>query len=266
MKSNILARVFDWLSEIIDAANPSINKFLSLALPYITPLPVAILTAKSASQFLGFDQAASVVFVLALEGLGIMVTSLLVESIYKAINNNRSWGLVLLFGFVEAVYVVILVSINVTLHTNMETQGTMRMVVTLICFLPPLSGVGSTIYRIDLNEKRETLTKDERDYRREQERLDREVQRRIQLIEARKKAHRDAPPGARDSVSGTQAPVPGTYGNDPRGRALGMLESHYRDVGDVMSLTEAMSKGISKTTYYRSLTDFQSNHPELRRR
>lgn len=159
MNSNKLARIFDWLGEALEKFNPSAYRFLAALLPYLTPIPVAWLTANSSATFLHFDPGVAFIFVFSLEGIGLWFTSLLVDSIVDFIR-SRNWktiGIVVLFGFAVTAYVYILVNLNVTLEQANTTNGiynpALSKVITLLCFLPLITGIGNGYYKLQVERK-----------------------------------------------------------------------------------------------------------------
>jgi len=103
--SNWLAQIFDWLGEVFERFNPSAFRFLAAVLPYLTPLPVAWLTAHSASDFLDFPPNIAFVFVFALEGVGLWFTSLLVDAVVDWVrsHNVKTFAMVGMFAVVVTV-------------------------------------------------------------------------------------------------------------------------------------------------------------------
>ena len=155
--TNALAAVFNWVGESFEKLTPAAFKFLSAVLPYVTPFPVAWLTSKSASEYLEFTQEVSFIFVFGLEGIGLWFTSLLVDSVVEAIKskNKNGWYLVILFTVVVAVYIVILVNLNVRLEISSghSVNPNLSTVITLLCFLPLITGIGNGYYRIRLDNR-----------------------------------------------------------------------------------------------------------------
>lgn len=164
-KTTWLADVAKWISVSFEELSPALFRLLSAVLPYSTPIPVAWLTMRSTERFLGFTPGVSFTFVFGLEGMGIWFTSLFVDSVIAWIRsrNWKSMGLVLLFGAVVAAYVYLLVNLNVTLEqtTNQEANPVLSRVITLLCFLPLLTGVGNGYYKFLIESKAETRTKDQ---------------------------------------------------------------------------------------------------------
>lgn len=158
-RTNWLADVFDYAGEIFEKFNPSAYRFLAAVLPYLTPLPVAWLTADSASEFLNFPPNISFVFVFALEGIGLWFTSLLVDAIVDWVRsrNWKTFAIILMFGIVVTVYVTILVDLNVTLENAVGNGNpALSRIITLMCYLPLITGVGNGYYKLKLEHRTET--------------------------------------------------------------------------------------------------------------
>lgn len=168
MKTTWLASVADWISVSFERLSPAMYRLLAAILPYSTPLPVAWLTMKSAERFLNFTPSIAFVFVFALEGIGLWFTSLFVDAIIDWIRskNWKTFGLVFMFGAVVSAYVLILVNLNVTLETvnNGFENPYLARVITLLCFLPLLTGVGNGYYKWKLEQRGESIS--EKEYQR----------------------------------------------------------------------------------------------------
>lgn len=159
-----LAHIFEDLGETFEKFNPALFKFLAAVLPYSTPFPVAWLTMRSAETFLDFTPQVAFTFVFGLEGMGLWFTSLFVDSIIDVIRsrNPKTMSLVLLFGFVVAAYVFLLVNLNVTLKTSTgDSNPALERVITLLCFLPLLTGVGNGYYKWKLEQNDKEIKKAE---------------------------------------------------------------------------------------------------------
>lgn len=155
-KRNFLATIFDWLGDAIERFGPSAFRFLAAVLPYLTPIPVAWLTADSSAEFLNFPPQIAFLFVFALEGIGLWFTSLLVDAVVDWVRsrNWKSFTPVLLFLGTVVVYVYILVNLNVTLEEAVGSPNpALSRVITLLCFLPLLTGIGNGYYKLKLDYK-----------------------------------------------------------------------------------------------------------------
>lgn len=155
MNKNSLADFFENVGEMFEKFNPAAFRFLAAILPYSTPFPVAWLTMRSAETFLGFEPFVAFIFVFGLEGMGLWFTSLFVDSVIDFIlsRNAKSFILVALFGVVVIAYVYLLVSLNVTLEASRgESSPALQQVITLLCFLPLLTGVGNGYYKWKLEQ------------------------------------------------------------------------------------------------------------------
>lgn len=189
LTNNFLSNLFDWLGEAFEKFNPSAFRFLGAALPYLTPLPVAWLTSQRAEEFLGFTPGIAFVFVFSLEGIGLWFTSMLVDSVVDWIRskNWKSASIVAVLGVAVISYVWLLVSLNVLLEsTSAEATSVYKQVVTLLCFLPLISGIGNGYYKLKL--KADTVSEEAQQYSRkvaEQERQDKkEARLQSKLIKA----------------------------------------------------------------------------------
>lgn len=171
-KANFLANIFNWLGDVFERFNPSAFRFLAATLPYATPLPVAALTSTSASKFLSLTPQMSGVLVYGLEGIGLWFTSMFVDSVVDFVRSrNAKTGLVVvMFAVAIAVYITILVNLNVTLEAaNGRNDPSMSRVITLLCFLPLVTGIGNGYYKVKLEYK----TADEENVRIERDRQER---------------------------------------------------------------------------------------------
>lgn len=163
--TNWLANFFENLGEMFEKFNPAAFRFLAAVLPYSTPLPVAWITMRSASEFLGFDPFISFVFVFGLEGMGLWFTSLFVDSVIEAIRsrNPKAFFMVALFGLVVSAYIYLLVNLNVTLKFAVgEANPALQRVITMLCLLPLLTGVGNGYYRWQLEYNNKQAEKEDK--------------------------------------------------------------------------------------------------------
>lgn len=165
--SKILAYIVDWVGDVFEHLSPAMFKMLSTVLPYLTPLPVAWLTAHSAAQFLGFTPQISVVFVVMLEGIGLWSTTELVDAFVEAIRSRtlKAWGVVIFLSAVVVTYVALLISLNVTLERAIgNVNPTYSFVLTLICFLPVIAGSLNGYRKVKLERKTEMqIAKEQQD-------------------------------------------------------------------------------------------------------
>ena len=172
-KTNWLANIFEWIGITFERFNPAAFRFLSAVLPYTTPIPVAVLTASSTQEFLGFVPLVSGIFVFGLEGMGLWFTSLLVDGVVEWIKsrNWKSFSLVILFALVVSAYIYLLVNLNVTLETaSGDVNPVLSRVITLLCFLPLLTGVGNGYYKLKL-ESKDAITENKQYEREKEERI-----------------------------------------------------------------------------------------------
>lgn len=155
-KNNWLANFFNSAGEVFEKFNPAAFRFLAAFLPYLTPVPVAWVSQANATKFLNLPPQVSFIFVFGLEGIGLWFTALFVDSIVTAIRskNLKSWITVLMFAIAVAVYVTILVNINVIIEQSSgQTNPAYSRVITLLCFLPLITGIGNGYYKLNLESK-----------------------------------------------------------------------------------------------------------------
>lgn len=141
--TNILASFADWVGEVFERLNPAMFRMVSTTAPYLTPLPVAWLTAHSAATFLGFTPAIATVFVIILEALGLWSTTELVDSFVEAVRskNLKSWGVVVFLFLVVFAYLQIVVNLNVNIEKAVGDVSPIKSkIITLICYLPFIGG------------------------------------------------------------------------------------------------------------------------------
>lgn len=154
--TNWLADLFNKAGEVFEKFNPAAFRFLAAFLPYLTPVPVAWVSQANATKFLDLPPQVSFIFVFGLEGIGLWFTALFVDSVVTAIRskNWKSWGIVLMFGVAVAVYVTILVNINVIIEQSSgQSNPAYSRVITLLCFLPLITGIGNGYYKLTLESK-----------------------------------------------------------------------------------------------------------------
>lgn len=150
-----MKQLFQGLTEIIRAASPSIFSFVETTLPYTTPAPIALISAASAASFFGLKGFGAFLFVYSLEGIGLVSTSKLVETVVDFIRGRNLKTLIMIFSLltVVIVYITILVSLNVKIHTEI-TDENFSQALTLICYLPLIAGVlnGLSLVKLDFLE------------------------------------------------------------------------------------------------------------------
>ena len=248
MKTTWLADFIEKLGITFELANPALFRFLAAFLPYSTPIPVAVMTSKNASDFLGFDPWVAFVFVFGLEGMGLWFTSMFVDSIVKWIR-SRNWKtfvIVALFGAVVSAYVYLLVSLNVTLEqASGSISAEYSRIITLLCFLPLLSGIGNGYYKLDLESK----SKHDKDieYQREAEERDKDRKSKERISKSAFKYGQPDPFSQPAQVYQQVAPVANQKKSD--WRKLTPDEKH--EVKYVLSIEDMLAKyDISRATAY----------------
>lgn len=230
--------------------NISAYKVLASVLPYGTPLPVAWLTMRSAESFLGFAGWISFIFVFCLEGLGLWFTSLFVDSIIDVIRsrNIKTLGLVALFGAVVFVYVYILVNLNVTLKSSSaDYNPALAQVITLLCYLPLLSGVGNAYYKWQLEQRAKSEIQaekqEEKEYKIRQEKREDKIK--SKMIE------RGMNPMLTQYQLDSPTPLPAMRENKKKDDWRLLTYEEKREVIHVLKIPEIMEKyGVGRATAY----------------
>lgn len=145
----VLARTmvefFDGAKRAIDHSNLSLFALVATALPFLLPLPVALMTSHSAQRFFGWDGWSANVLGFGLEGLGLLAWVRLVDSILDVVRstNRKLTLMVVVYGGVALAYETLLIWINSVLAYREGANGDYVTVLTLVCLLPALS---ATIY------------------------------------------------------------------------------------------------------------------------
>lgn len=240
-----MANFFDWLGEVFEKFNPSAYRFLGATLPYLTPLPVAWLTANSAEKFLNFTPTIAFIFVFVLEGIGLWFTSLLVDGVVDWIR-SRNWktgAIVVVLGLAVMAYIYLLVSLNVLLEDN--TNPVRAQVITLLCFLPLISGIGNGYYKLKL--KSETVAENSVRYEQEKEERIRKEKNDLKLAGKLIKAGIDP----RQGIQQYQSTAPSVVANTPKGDWRLLDEKDRNRCRHQLSTSEIMSEfHVSRATAF----------------
>jgi len=159
-KNNWISIGLDYVKDLFEHMSPSLFALMATLLPYLSPLPIAIFTAGNATRYLGFTPIVSGIFVFVLECLGLWVTSVLVDSVIEFIRsrNLKTGIMIIIFGAVTGVYISILINLNVNLELSDKTKvidGTYTRVITLISFIPLLTGFMNGWHKAKLEGRKE---------------------------------------------------------------------------------------------------------------
>ena len=261
MSTNWLANIFNWVGEVFEVLNPSAFKFLAAVLPYSTPVPVAWVTAHSTATYLGFPTWLSFMFVFALEGIGLWFTTLLVDSVVDWVRsrNTRSLIVVLMLTVAVLCYIALLISLNVTLESaSGSANPTYSLIITLLCFLPLISGVGNGYYKLKL--KYETVATDT-----ERRREELEERKRQEAREDKKEMARLRYQSSTVSHPQPHAPQrPQPSPQSPSGEVLKRMDEAYAR-GKVLTHAELVSMGFDKSTAWRHRNAWLEKHPKAAR-
>lgn len=246
--ANILANFFDWIGDALERFNPSAFRFLAAVLPYLTPIPVAWLTAHSSSEFLSFTPIVAFIFVFALEGIGLWFTTMLVDSVVDWVRskNWKSFVPVLLFSATVWAYVYLLVNLNVTLEqASGNVNPALSKVITLLCYLPLITGVGNGYYKLKLEHKTSTEIA-----KLHQEEVDAKIraEKSSERLEKYRIRYENSKTNSRTSESDMEVPkdfrkTSGSMGRPSihQQRVFSYLEQNYVNNGTVPTFTEVMN-------------------------
>lgn len=252
--SNFLAKAVDWLGEVFERLNPSLFRFLAAFLPYLSPVPVSIVTAESAGRFLEFESSTAFILVFVLGGIGLWFTSLLVDAVVDYIRGGKfsdwkSLSVVILFTLAILAYIGVEVGLNVAIHTEDATPQR-QVVIFLLSMLPLITGVGNGYYKLKLQQvldaKEVEKRTEEREERIRQEKRDDRIK--------KKMIEKGMNPMATTPVTQYQQSIPTIpqATEKPKKddwRLLSLTERH--EVVHVLSPDEIMRKyGVSKATAY----------------
>lgn len=124
-KQNILSRIFEWLSELINGMELSFLNLLSAVVPYAVPVIPAYLTFYHTKSEMGFPEwvawtAAFVTEVLGITSVATAIKFYRHNSLYKDPRNKAPfWLAVLTYVF----YIVVVLSVNVILEVVAHTRS-----------------------------------------------------------------------------------------------------------------------------------------------
>jgi hypothetical protein len=149
--TDVIANIFQGAADLIDRAGEPIFSFIAVTVPFIAPVVIAQITATALvfGGILNQSQANQLAFVL--EGIGIVGLSGLVIAIDKWIRskNPKMDTMIILLGFIDVVYFLFLVCVNVLLDKQNPNITTTQLVIkTLICLVPLMAGGIYGYYRI----------------------------------------------------------------------------------------------------------------------
>ena len=263
--------LFDGLTDILRSAQPSIFAFVETTLPYTTPAPIALISAASAGAFFNLTGVGAFFFVYSLEGIGLLSTTKLVESIIDFIRskNAKTAIMIVVLLVLVGVYITILVSLNVNIHTEF-TNPNFAKVLTLICYLPLIAGVlnGLNLAKLDFTNSTAKAKQEELESRLRQETLE---ERRLQEEQAERNRRWDIRHGVVRESSTSFQPVkpskekmPGDFKEyvfellDAAGGNMALTEITAQvNKGKRMSFKHENAKG----TWYKFREEWKRNHP-----
>lgn len=149
--TGVFARFFQGAADLLDRAGEPLFSFIAVVVPFVAPVTIAQITASALvyGKILNQSQADQLAF--TLEGIGIVGLSGLVIAIDKWIRskNPKMDSMIYLLGFIDLIYFLFLVSVNVMLDKqNPNITSTQLAIKTLICLVPLMAGGIYGYYRI----------------------------------------------------------------------------------------------------------------------
>lgn len=248
--SNVLAKIVDWLGEVFERLNPSLFRFLAAFLPYLSPVPVSIVTASSAGQFLSFDPTTAFILVFVLGGIGLWFTSLLVDAVvdYIRAGNFRDWkslSVVILFTVAILAYIGVEVGLNVAIH-NEDTTPQRQLVIFLLSMLPLITGVGNGYYKLKLQQ-----TLDSKDSRRRTEEREERIRQEKREDRIKKRMIDKGMNPVQVTQYQQEVVIPQAVEKSKKDDWRLLNKSERHEVKYVLSVPDIMEKyGVSKATAY----------------
>lgn len=108
----VLVGILDGLRNTTDHASPSFFGLVAVILPFLTPMPVAYMSAQSAMHFFDWDVRMAWVLALSVEGLGLIAWVATVEAFLEHVKSGseRIARVVWVFGGIAIVYELLLVT------------------------------------------------------------------------------------------------------------------------------------------------------------
>jgi hypothetical protein len=149
--TGVIARFFQGAADLIDRAGEPIFSFLAVLVPFVAPVTIAQITASALVYGNILDQSQANQLAFVLEGIGIVGLSGLVIAIDKWIrsDNTKMDSMIYLLGFIDIIYLLFLVVVNVMLDKqNPNITPTQLVIKTLICLVPLMAGGIYGYYRI----------------------------------------------------------------------------------------------------------------------
>lgn len=170
MRTNWLARFFDWNREVIEAAETPFSRFAVFILPILSPIVPAFVTGLRLHTELNFHWSLALITALVLEMLGYVGAIAFIKSIHKKFRGAGSWLSILLNGLAYGFYVFAMYQINVRLGFLAGDSPIVSQVFALLSFITIPTGLLAAEHLTD-----RTFSDERRELRAEQraERLER---------------------------------------------------------------------------------------------
>lgn len=137
----VLVGVLDGLRNATDHASPSFFGLVAVVLPFLTPAPVAYMSAQSAMEFFQWTPNMAWILAISVEGLGLIAWVATVEAFLQYANtgDQRYARIVWVFGGIAFAYEILIVTLNVGLELHAGADGLFAFVLFLICMFPAMS-------------------------------------------------------------------------------------------------------------------------------
>lgn len=137
----VLVGILDGLRNTTDHASPSFFGLVAVILPFLTPMPVAYMSARSAMHFFQWDTSMAWILAISVEGLGLIAWVATVEAFLEHAKTGSAQvaKVVWVFGAIAVAYEILLVTLNVGLTLHEGADGLYAFVLFLIVIFPAMS-------------------------------------------------------------------------------------------------------------------------------
>lgn len=246
MKTNILAKAFIWLREVIEEMDSPLSLLFLVMLPIIVPITPAWITATSIMKYMDFPYQVGIIIGISVEmlGYGGLITLLSVITDWIRVRTKESLSLVFLIGAGYLIYILSLLSINVILDADAGNKWSHVLVMALLTVGLSIAAGIFNGYRISTKQRTEAEDKRRKEELEIEERK-RKEENEFKLEKLRIKQQGKQPANATSFASDVhQVKV---QKSDWRT----LTESERREVINVLSVDEIMHKyGVGRSTAF----------------
>lgn len=164
MWKNWLKGLFDWIREVLEAADVPFVLLVLVVLPFVVPFVPAWVTAMNLREIMGFPPEISFVGGLTIELLGFSGAILFLRSIMDWKRNEAETFSIWLTGLSYAFYLVAVIVINVILDMKAGKDWSYIWVIACLCLLSVPSGLlsASRINQREADNKAEKAHQEKR--------------------------------------------------------------------------------------------------------